>query len=430
VRIVQLTPGTGRFYCGACIRDNALVTGLREIGHDAVLVPLYLPFLVDEDDASRGEAILLGGINMYLQQVSRVFRHTPRWIDRIFDARCLLGLAARRADMTRPESLGEMTLSMLRGESGNQRKEVRRLVRFLAKSGRPDVVCLSNALLVGLARGIREEFGSVKVIATLQGEDAFLDGLPEPHRSKAWEIVGERCRELDALIPVSRSYSDVMTARLSVDPNRVRPVHPGIRVDGYEPAVAAPVPPVVGFLARMTPAKGLDLLVSAFLAIRREERVPGLRLRIAGSQTAADRPFTDGLKERIREAGRSADVEWRPNISRDRKLEFLRGLSVLSVPATSSEAFGLYVIEAMAAGVPVVQPRHAAFPELIADTGGGTLCEPDDPEDLSRALSELLLDPGRARSLGATGRAAVLDRFTVRQMTGKVLAVFEEVLKS
>jgi len=427
MKIVQLTPGTGSFYCGACIRDNALVTGLRELGHDAILVPLYLPFMVDEDDASRGEPILLGGINMYLQQVSKVFRHTPRFLDRIFDTRRLLSLAARRAAMTTPESLGEITLSTLRGESGNQRKEVRRLVKWIAKSGRPDVVCLSNALLVGLARRIRKELGPVKVIATLQGEDAFLDSLPEPHRSRAWAIVGERCRELDALIPVSRFYADVMIEKLGVNPDLVHPVYPGLRIDGYEPTAAAPSPPVVGFLARMTPAKGLDTLVEAFLAIKRNEQVPGLRLRIAGSETTADRSFTNELRQRIEEAGHSAAVDWLPNISRDHKLEFLRTLSALSVPATCGEAFGLYMIEALAAGVPVVQPRHGAFPELIADTGGGILCEPNDPEDLARALTELLLDPPHARALGASGRKAVLDRFAVRHMTEQVLAVFASV---
>ena len=428
MRIVQLTPGTGDFYCGTCIRDSALVVGLRERGHDAVLVPLYLPLLDDEADAGGGVPIALGGINMYLQQVSRVFRHTPRWIDRIFDARPLLGLAARRAALTRPEALGEMTLSTLRGESGNQAKEVERLAARLAKSGTPDIVCLSNALLVGLVRKLREHLGPVKVVSTLQGEDTFLDGLPEPHRSQAWDLVAERSRELDALIPVSRFYGTVMTERLGLDPDRVRPVHNGIRVDGYAVADSAPVPPAVGFLARMSPAKGLETLVDAFLAIKREGRLPDLRLRIAGSCTAADRPFTDRLEERIRAARQSEHVDWLRNVSRDEKLAFLQGLSVLSVPATYGEAFGLYVLEAMAAGVPVVQPRHGAFPELLAELGGGALCEPDDVDALARALNDLLVDPARARALGAKGRAAVLDRFTVRHMTERIIEVFHDVL--
>lgn len=423
MKIVQLTPGTGSFYCGACIRDNALVAGLRALGHDATLIPLYLPFLVDEDDVSAGQPIMLGGINMYLQQVSRIFRHTPRWIDRLFDGRGLLGLAAKKATMTSPESLGEMTLSTLRGEAGNQKKEVRRLAEWIAHDGRPDVVCLSNALLSGVARQIREELGELRIVATLQGEDGFLDSLPEPHRSQAWKIVGERCRELDAIIPLSRFYAEVMTPRLGVDPERVHPVYAGIHTGGYEPATEPPAPPTIGFLARMIPEKGLDTLVAAFLAIKTADRVPGLQLHIAGSLTPTDRPFTDDLKARIDAAGHTADVTWQPNLSHEEKLEFLRGLTVFSVPATCGEAFGLYVIEAMAAGVPVVQPRHGAFPEILADTGGGVLCKPDDPEDLAGTLTALLQDPDRQQSLGAAGRSAVLDRFTVHRMAERVLDV-------
>jgi glycosyltransferase involved in cell wall biosynthesis len=424
MRIVLLTPGTGDFHCGSCIRDNTLVRGLRDLGHDAVLVPLYLPFLVDEDDMSRGAPILLGGINMYLQQVFRVFRRTPRWLDRIFDWRPLLGIAARRAAMTKPAALGAITVSTLLGESGRQAKEVDRLATWIGETGAPDVVCISNVLLVGVARQIRERLRAVAVVSTLQGEDGFLDALPEPDRARAWEIVSERTRELDAVIPVSRTYGEVMTGRLGLDPARVHPVLNGLRLDGYEPALEAPDPPAIGYLARMTEAKGLSTLVDAFLALARMDRVPGVRLRIAGSRTPADRRFTRDLEKRIAAAGLADRVEWLPNVSREEKLAFLRGLSVLSVPATCGEAFGLYVIEALASGVPVVQPRHGAFPELIEATGGGVLCEPDDADDLARTLGELLLDPDRCRALGAKGRAAVLDRFTDRNMAEGVLEVF------
>ncbi len=376
---------------------------------------------------SAGAPILLGGINMYLQQVSRVFRHTPRWIDRMLDSRPLLGLAARRAALTRPEDLGEITVSTLLGESGRQAKEVDRLAEWLESIRRPDVICLSNVLLVGLARRIRERLGSVTVVSTLQGEDGFLDALPQPDRARAWEIVSERTRELDAVIPVSRTYGEVMTHRLRLDPARVHPVRNGLRVESYEPADEAPEPPAVGYLARMTEAKGLSTLVDAFVALAREDRVPGVRLRIAGSRTPEDRRFTRDLEKRIAGAGLTDRVEWLPNITREEKTAFLRGISVLSVPATCGEAFGLYVLEALASGVPVVQPRHGAFPELIEETGGGVLCEPDDADDLARNLGDLLLDPARCRALGAKGRAAVLDRFTSGSMAEGVLKVFREL---
>jgi glycosyltransferase involved in cell wall biosynthesis len=238
--------------------------------------------------------------------------------------------------------------------------------------------------------------------------------------------VAERCRELDALVPVSRWYAGVMTDRLSADPALVRPVMNGLRLDDFEPADGPPVPPAVGYLARMHEVKGLATLTDAFLEIMREGRAPDLRLRIAGTRTGADRRFTKLIEERIREAGLEQHVDWLPNVTREEKIEFLRSLSVLSVPTTCGEAFGLYVIEAMAAGVPVVQPRHGAFPELIAETGGGVLCEPGDTADLARAITDLVLDPERSRSLGTRGRDAVLDRFTVARMAEGLIAVFED----
>ncbi len=431
MRIALLAPGTGGFYCGSCMRDHALFRGLWEAGHDAVLVPLYLPIITDEGDTRDHRAIHLGGVNMYLQQVSRVFRHTPRFVDRIFDSRPLLGYAARRATMTQPEDLGPITKSMLRGESGRQVKEVRRLADGLAQGAPFDVICLSNLLLVGLARELRDRLGPVPIVSTAQGEDAFLDSLPEPHRSEAWEIVSRRCEDLAALLPVSRYYADVMTERLSIQPERVHPVWNGVTVDDFRAAPEPPSPPVIGFLARMTETKGLETLVEAFLKISGEDRVPAVRLHVAGTWTPADRELTDRLERTVDDAGLTDRVTFSRDVSRDEKIEFLSGLSVLSVPAVYGEAFGLYVIEAWAAGVPVVQPRHGAFPELIDDTGGGVLYDPDGGANaLANALTDLLRDPARARALGAKGREATQDRFTVSAMTERVLTVFRQVAPS
>ncbi len=428
MRLLHLTAGTGAFFCGACSRDNALVLALREMGHDAVLQPLYLPIVAEGRDASAGRPILLGGINMYLQQRSGFFRRTPRLVDRVLDARPLLSLAARRAAATRPEALGDLTLSTLAGEGGRQRKEVRRLVRYLSRQPRPDVVCLSNSLLAGLVPPLRAALGPVKVVTAFQGEDAFLDRLPEPWRSAAWEAVRDLCRGIDAFLPVSRTHGEIMGARLALPRDRVHVVYPGIRTDDHVPAERPPAPPAIGFLARMTADKGLSTLVDAFLELRRGGRAPGVRLHVAGSVTPADRPFVESLARRIEAAGETGAVEWRPDLTREAKLAFLRGVTVLSVPATHGEDFGLYVIEALASGVPVVLPRHGAFPELISMTGGGTLCEPDDPGALAHALGEILTDPARARALGAKGREAVLANFTVPRMAREVLAVCEGIL--
>jgi glycosyltransferase involved in cell wall biosynthesis len=122
-------------------------------------------------------------------------------------------------------------------------------------------------------------------------------------------------------------------------------------------------------------------------------------------------------------------VEFLHNVTHEQKQAFLRTLSILSVPATYGESFGLYVIEALACGVPVVQPRHAAFPELCEATGGGILCEPDDPAALADALDDMLNDAGRAREIGERGRRAVIERFGVDRMAREVAQVCDKAVK-
>jgi glycosyltransferase involved in cell wall biosynthesis len=172
--------------------------------------------------------------------------------------------------------------------------------------------------------------------------------------------------------------------------------------------------------------KGLDTLVEAYLLLRQWGRVGSLKLRVGGSCGPADRAFVDALRDRLRQAGVLGDVEFHPNLDRARKVGFLRSLSAFSVPASYGEAFGLYVIEALAAGVPVVQPRVAAFPELIEATGGGVLCA-DGPQALAEAIEALLLDPARARALGDAGRRAVFERFSATSMARAMIRSYEEM---
>ncbi len=425
MRIVVITAGTGSFHCGSCMRDNALVAELCRQGHDALLVPLYLPMVLDEDEATPNAPLFYGGINVYLQQKTGLFQKTPRVLDKVLDSPGLLRAAAGRAGMTSARELGQITVSMLSGEDGRQVKELDKLTDWLHKET-PDVVCLSNALLIGLTRQIKHRTGA-PVVCTLQGEDYFLDGLPESYRFTAWEILAERAAEADHFIAVSHYYGDVMRRRATLAPGKVTVVHNGIVLDGYGPASSPPDPPVLGYLARMCALKGLGTLIEAFILLKGTDRIPGLKLRVAGSQTATDREYVSGLQKRLANEGLADDAEFLPNIEKNEKIAFLQSLSVLSVPATYGESFGLYVIEALAAGVPVVQPRHAAFPELIEMTGGGLLCEPDDPQSLADRIVELLSDPGRAREMGENGRQVVFKEFSVQRMADNVLSVLAGV---
>lgn len=410
MRILQLTPGTGTYYCGSCMRDNLLVRALRMRGHDVLMVPLYLPLMTDEPSEIAGTPIFLSGISVFLEQKYPLFRHMPDWINRLFSSPALLRLVSRFAHMTSASDLGESAVSMLQGAESRQAGEVERLIAWLRPQPRPDVICLSNSLLSGLARRLKEEF-RVPVVCTLQGEDSFLDGLPEPYRQSSWDLLAARCADIDHFVAISHYYSELMRRRIGLNPERVTVVYPGIAVEEFTPAAEPPDPPVIGYLARMNPDKGLGTLVDAFLQLD----MPGVRLRIAGAKTSQDERFVRSLQQRL-----PRDVEFLPNLDLPSKRNFLRGLTVLSVPATYGEALGLYVLEAWAAGVPVVQPRHGAFPELVEATGGGLLCDPDNPAALAAALRQLLRDPAAAHRMGEAGRQAVHANFSIEAMTRKI----------
>jgi glycosyltransferase involved in cell wall biosynthesis len=442
MNIVQLTPGAGAMYCGNCVRDNALVAELRRQGHDVTMVPLYLPLTLDEEDQSADTPVFFGGLNVYLDQKSAFWRRAPGLLHRLVSSRGLLNWASGRAAKTRPAEVGELTLSMLRGEEGRQARELDDLVMWLKRQPKPDVICLSNALLLGMAHRLKAELQAA-LVCSLQGEDTFLDLLSEPHRTAAWQLVSERAAEVDLFIAPSRYFADLMIQRLGLNPGRVTVIHNGINLEGYRQPTPDPsqagnrrhatrntphAAPVVGYLARMCREKGLDTLVEAFILLKHRESVPRLKLHIGGSCGPADEPFVKSLRKRLAEAGYIGETVFSPNLSRAEKIGLLESLSVFSVPARYGEAYGLYVVEAMAAGVPVVQPRTAAFPELVEATGGGVLCEPDDPKSLADAIEGLLVDPEKARSLGESARRVVFERYGIEAMADVVTKALAQLI--
>jgi glycosyltransferase involved in cell wall biosynthesis len=429
MNILQITPGAGGMYCGACFRDNALVGSFRRMGHSATLLPLYLPMTLDEPDQTRGAPILFGGINVYLEDKSALFRSLPRFLTKWLDAPRLLKWTGKFASRTRPEDVGDLTVSMLKGEEGNQAQELDQLLSWLETQGRPDVINISNVLLIGLVRRLRKEL-DIPVVATLQGEDFFLDALP-PHNSKeAWEVLRERAQDVDQFIAPSRYFGELMQDRLKFDSEKLAVVPNGISLEGYDLTSAPTDPPVLGFFARMCEDKGLDMLVESFVLLKQRKETKNLRLKIGGGLGPSDEPLVRSIKERLEKLGILDSVEFCPNLSREEKVAFFRSLTVFSAPALYGETFGLYVIEALAAGVPVVQPRHAAFPEIVEATGGGILVEPGSAEALADGIESLIADPKRARSLGETGRDRVGKQNSVDVMAEQIVDVYRRVIKT
>jgi glycosyltransferase involved in cell wall biosynthesis len=417
MKIVLLTPGTGSYHCGVCMRDNALARELIQQKHQAVMLPMYLPLTLDEASASPESPIFFGGISTWMREKIPFLRRMPRWLDRVLSKRWLLRLVAGKAAKTGGPQLAGMTISMLRGEEGNQASELNELVKWLRvafEGHKPDAIWLSTALQAGLARRLKAELG-MPVIGFLQGEDTFLDGLGQ-RAPEVWKLLGERMRDADAWVAPSVYFRDLMAERLGWDAAmrdaRIRVILNGVNPADYpaDSGKLRPAIPTIGYLARFIPAKGIGLLVEAF--IRLKQRMPEARLRCAGSMTAADRAYVEKLQARVRAAGVDGDVEWLPNITLEEKVRFLQSITVFSVPATYSEAFGQYVIEALAASTPAVLPRASAFPEIVQTTKAGVLFElaereAESAENLAVTLESLLRRPEEARAMGARGREAV-----------------------
>lgn len=427
MKIIQLIPGSGgAFYCENCLRDSGLFRTLHSQGQDVLRLPLYLPIVSEEFGCHSSKSVFFGGVNVYLQQKSALFRKTPRWLDRLFDSTKLLKWAAGMGGMTSANELGEMTLSMLRGEEGRQVKELERLVKWLTEEEPPDVIHFSNALLLGMARRIKQEL-HVPVVCSLQDEDIWVDALPDSLRDMVWETIAERAAEVDAFISVSQYYKDLMCERLRISADRIHVIYSGIEVQDYQQSDLPTDPPVIGYLERQCREKGLATLIEAFIVLRKNGRAKNAKLRVAGGKLAEDDALLKEMRGRLAEENLSDDVEFLPNLSYEDRLDFLRSLSIMSVPAEHKDAFGIYIIESLASGVPVVQPSHGAFPELLEITGGGILCEPGDPEALATGMETLLLNPEKARELGKRGQKVVSEKFTVELMARNVMEVLEKV---
>jgi glycosyltransferase involved in cell wall biosynthesis len=390
---------------------------------------MYLPVSSDQNQALDDTPIFFGGINVYLQQKSKLFQKTPRWLDRLLDSPKLLAWLARKSKMTSARDLAETTMSMMRGEQGRQAKELKRLIEWLeSQDNRPDIICLSNILLAGLSENIKQKLG-VPIVCLLQDEDAFLDTMPSPYAEQIWDMLTERANNIDAFIAVSKYYAKVMQQRLKLSSDKVHVVYMGISQDGYEPPSAEPDVPTIGFLSRMCYDKGLDTLVDAFIKLKKNQNLNNAKLSIAGGRTSADTAFINSIHKKLTSSGVIDDVQFLSAFDRDTKTDFLQTLSLLSVPEKKPVAYALYLIEALAAGVPVVAPKSGVFPEVLEVTGGGVLYEHNNTDALTEAMQALLLDPKHARQLGKQGRDQVLKKFNVEQTATELVRIYKKITK-
>jgi len=414
-------------YCGSCLRDNSMATELIARGHDVMLLPVYTPTFTDEPNVSN-DHVVLGGISAYLEQYVPLFRKTPRWLDRLWDSKTVLSLASRRSLSTNPKMLGEMTVSVLKGEDGFQRKEIDKFVDWVKDHAPPDVVNLPYTLLLGLAEPLKQALNA-PILCTLQGEDLFLDGLQEPYRTESLKLIRDHLQHVDQFLSVSEYYADFMPGYLGIPREKISVVPLGINPQGFELRERnRSAPFTIGFLGRIAPEKGLHVLAEAYRSLRQSGALPSARLEAAGYMAADCKPYLEEIQKRLHGAGLGDEFHYRGVIDRADKIAFLRGLDVMSLPATYDEPKGVSLLEAMACGVPIVQPRRGAFTEIVENTGGGVLVQPDDPQSLADGILQIFNDKDRAEDLSANGFRGVREHYTAAHMADKLLECYNQAI--
>ncbi|MEX2141548.1 MAG: glycosyltransferase family 4 protein [Pirellulales bacterium] len=431
MKIAYLGAGAAGRYCGACLHDNTLATALGKLGEEILLIPTYTPLRTDEENVSYSR-VFFGGVNVYLQQKSALFRHTPWFVDAVFDSPRLLAWLSRKSSGMEARQLGELTISTLQGEHGRQRKELNKLVHWMAGDFKPDVVHVSNSMLAGSARQIRQRLG-VPIVCGLAGEDIFLEGLTEPHYSEARRLLKERARDIDAFVALNDYYADFMAEYLEVPRSRIDVIRHGLNLAGHgkRPPREGRADPTttIGYFARVAPEKGLHLLIEAFSLLCEDQTLPPLRLRVAGYKSAADDPYYEALVRRAEQLGLANRFEYAGELDRAEKIAFLQSLDLMAVPTVYHESKGISVLEAWANAVPVVLPAHGTFPEYIEDTGGGLLCEPENPRSLADKLGDLIRNSALADELGLRGHAAIHERYTAETMAAAHRDLYRRIVR-
>jgi glycosyltransferase involved in cell wall biosynthesis len=421
MHIAIITAGGAGMFCGSCMHDNTWAKALQTAGAEVTLIPTYTPVRLDEENLSV-ERVFLGGINVYMDaRWPWLWGKLPRIITRRLDAPWVLNLTRFASSDAR--NLGPLTVAMLEGDAGPDRREFAELVEFLATQLKPDVICFSNALLSGAVRTLRQQFDG-RIYCVLQGDDIFLKDLPEPYQSQVIEAIRARADDFDGFLVHSDYYRDFMSGYLGLPLEKFHKLPLGIDLAGHDgqPTSQKHEFFTVGYFARICEEKGLHQLIDAVRILKRKRA--NVRLLAGGFLGKRDKAYFRRITRDARDLGDAFQYVGSPP-THDDKVALLKQFDVLSVPTVYREPKGLYVLEALANGVPVVQPRHGAFPELVESTGGGLLVEPGNAEELADALETLMHDSERRIELATTGRANVHSAYNEQTMAAATLQLFD-----
>lgn len=426
MNIIQIIPGSGgTFYCGNCLRDSKYFNALRAEGHHVTKIPMYLPLFADEHDISE-VPIFYGAISLYLKQVYPVFRKAPKWVDKWLNSKPMMKIAASMAGSTRAKGLEDMTISMLLGEQGEQKNELDQMVNWIEEHCKPDIIHISNALLLGLARRLKEKIG-VPVLCTLQDEDVWIDPMQPKYQDRIWNLMHERAKDVDMLVSVSNFFAGVMKKRMNLPDEKLKTIHLGVDVEDYKYISTREKERNVGYISRMCHKDGFDIVVDAFIELKKKPGFDDVKLIATGGSTGDDTKFNKEQKQKLKENNLLDYFEILPDFEGAEVNDFFKKVVMVTVPVRIGEAFGMYMLEAMASGVPVVQPALGAFPEIVELSGGGVTYMPNTPEKLSETWAELLANPDKLEKLSRDGYEGTTKKFNIHNHANEIITLYENL---
>ncbi|MFC2151733.1 glycosyltransferase family 4 protein [Bacteroidota bacterium] len=428
MKIINIVPGFGgTFYCGNCLRDSAFTRSLKKTGHDAITLPLYLPLSSVNNFSEDGIPVFYGAVNIYLEQKFKFLRHMPQWLHNFLNSPAILKYASKKSESTRASGLEEMTISMLKGADGYQKEELDHLIDFLKHHEKPDIIHLSNALLMGLAGKIREEL-KIPVICSLQDEDVWIDAMNDFYREKLWKLMCEKSKDIDAFVAVSQFFADKMQKNMCIPDEKLHIVPIGVDPDAYNFSSPVQNPKVIGFLSRRNKSNGFEVLIDAFIKLKQKTEFKDILLKVTGGKTSDDDKFIKKQMKKLKQEGFENDIEFIDDFRTESLSNFFNQLTVLSVPVLKGEAFGMYQLESLAAGVPIVQPALAAFPEIVKETQGGAVFESNTPSALASKLAEVLSNTEKLKEFSINGRKSVVNKYNTDVTTQQMLKIYEKVI--
>ncbi len=260
----------------------------------------------------------------------------------------------------------------------------------------------------------------------LQGDDIFIESLAPAFRSRVIAKMSERPTSM-VFIVHSNYYRDHMASLLSLPREKFRSIPLGINFEGHtgKPRDTASTPFRIGYFARVCPEKGLHVLVDAVKELRRQRPELNVELAAGGFLGPRDADYFERVQHESASLGDAFHWAGSPP-DHDSKVKLLRSFDVLCVPTVYREPKGLYALEAMANGVPVVLPSHGAFPQMITATGGGVLFAPGRPSDLTTLLGRLIDEPETRADLARQAHSGVRNAFSLPAMTERTLRIFHD----